>query len=168
MAPPSDVPARPRASARHSFACRLDWTGAVHGATTSYAAFVREHRIDFDAKGSLVASAAAAFRGDDALLNPEELLLAALSSCHFMSYAAQCAWSGVALTGYSDRAELVLALQDGVMRVVEARLRPLAIVSTADQVIRALGLHARAHEGCFIARSVAFPVAIEPACEVVD
>ena len=149
---------------RHHFTCRLEWTGAVHGGTTSYGAFVREHRLSFDGKPDLVASAAAVFRGDDARHNPEDLLLASLVSCHFMSYAAQCAWSGIELVAYQDAATLVMAPVDGVMRVVEAVLSPIATVRSADQVTRALALHSRAHEGCFIARSVAFPVQLQPSC----
>ena len=148
---------------RHEFSCRLAWTGAVHGGTHSYRSFVREHRLDFDGKPSLVTSAAPAFRGDAALHNPEELLLAALVSCHFMSYAAQCAWNGVELVGYEDAGLLWLEPIDGTLRVAGALLRPRVRLRDAAFGERALALHEKAHEGCFIARSVAFPVRVEPA-----
>jgi len=150
----------------HRFDCRLVWTGAVHGGTTSYRSFVREHRLEFDGKAALMASAAAAFRGDASLLNPEELLLAALVSCHFMSYAAQCAWGGVELVDYGDEASLELRPVDGVLRVAEAWLMPRAVVREASMAVRAQALHAAAHEGCFIARSVAFPVNVTPTIAV--
>ena len=156
----------PRAGQPHRFGCRLTWTGAVHGGTTAYRTFVREHRLEFDGKAALMASAAAAFRGDASLLNPEELLLAALVSCHFMSYAAQCAWGGVELVDYADEASLELRPVDGVLRVAEAWLAPRAVVREASMVARAQALHAAAHEGCFIARSVAFAVHVTPTVAV--
>ena len=152
----------------HRFGCRLTWTGAVHGGTTSYRAFVREHRLDFDGKAPLLASAAAAFRGDASLLNPEELLLAALVSCHFMSYAAQCAWGGVELVDYADEASLELRPVEGQLRVAEAWLAPRAVVRDAAMVARATALHEAAHAGCFIARSVAFPVHLAPTIAVAE
>ena len=152
----------PRAGQVHGFSCRLDWTGAVHGPTTSYRSFVREHEVLFEGRPPLVLSAAPPFRGDAALLNPEELLLAALASCHFMSFAAQCAWAGLALTSYRDEARLELRMVDGVLRVAEAWLSPQVELPDPAALDRARAIHAAAHEGCFIARSVAFPVHVTP------
>ncbi len=81
-------------SGRAPLDCRLVWTGAEKGGTTRYEAYSREARIEIDGKPPLPVSAAPPFLGDPALHNPEDLLVAALSACHFLSYAALCARSG--------------------------------------------------------------------------
>ena len=75
----------------HVFRCSLEWTGAAGGATTHYDHYRRDYRVDFPDKPSLLGSAAPAFRGDGSLHNPEDLLVAALSACHCLSYLALCA-----------------------------------------------------------------------------
>ena len=143
----------------HAFACRLTWTGA----TTSYAAYERTWVVDFDGKPSLVGSAAPIFRGDGARHNPEDLLVAALAACHFLSYAALCARRGVILLAYEDAATGAMSRDDGgVTRFTEVVLRPIATLADASDVSLALALHEPAHAECFIASSVNFPVRLEP------
>lgn len=148
----------------HAFACRLVWTGAAKGGTTSYAAYSREHTVDVAGKPTLTASAATDFRGDAKLHNPEDLLMAALSACHFLSYAALCARRGVNLVAYEDEATGTMKSVDGVIRFTEVVLRPVATVATEDDAVleRARALHEAANAECFIAQSVAFPVRHEP------
>jgi len=146
----------------HLFDCRLVWTGAKSGGTTNYEAYSREYRVDFEGKPSLSGSAAPTFRGDAALHNPEDLLVAALSACHFLSYAALAARNGVHVVGYEDRATGTMAMVNKVMRFTQVMLRPtVTIVQGSDQDL-ALSLHARAHAACFIASSVNFEVENEP------
>lgn len=141
---------------RHRFECRLAWTGA--GTTTGYRDFGRELRVDFDGKPSLHASAAPAFRGDGARHNPEDMMVAALSACHCLSYLAACARAGVEVVAYEDAATGELALVDGGLQFVDVLLRPRVTVASGTDLARAERLHMRAHESCFIARSVNFPV----------
>jgi len=70
------------ASDEHHFDCRLVWTGAAKGPTSTYEGYSREYRVDFEGKPSLKGSAAPVFRGDPALHDPEDLLLAASTGCH--------------------------------------------------------------------------------------
>ncbi len=141
---------------RHRFECRLAWTGA--GTTSGYRDYGRDVRVDFDGKPSLHGSAAPAFRGDGSRHNPEDLLVAALSACHCISYLAECARAGVEVVAYEDSASGELALVDGGLQFVDVLLRPRVTIATDADVARAERLHARAHDGCFIARSVNFPV----------
>jgi organic hydroperoxide reductase OsmC/OhrA len=149
-------------SQQHHFACHLVWTGADRGATTDYERYSREVRADVDGKPPLALSAAPAFRGDPALHNPEDLLVAALSSCHFLSYAALCARSGVSVVAYEDDATGTMDRVDGVTRFTEVVLRPRVTLAAGSDAAKARALHERAHAICFIASSVDFPVRNEP------
>ena len=53
-----------------------------------------------------------AFRGDASKHNPEDLLLAAISSCHMLSYLALCAKYGINVLSYEDRATGIMR-EDG-------------------------------------------------------
>jgi organic hydroperoxide reductase OsmC/OhrA len=147
---------------KHHFACRLVWTGAARGGTTSYEGYSREVRVDVAGKPPLPMSAAPPFRGDGALHNPEDLLVAALSSCHFLSYAALCARSGVQVVAYEDDATGIMDRVDGATRFTEVVLHPRVTIAPGSDPEKARSLHARAHEICFIANSVDFEVRHEP------
>jgi organic hydroperoxide reductase OsmC/OhrA len=140
----------------HHYELTLRWTGAACGATTSYAAYAREHTIDIAGKASLAVSADPLFRGDASLHNPEDMLLAALASCHMLSYLAQAARAGVHVHAYEDHATGTLVFEGGGGRFTDVLLRPRVVV-TGDLAL-AKRLHERAHDDCFIARSVNFPV----------
>jgi organic hydroperoxide reductase OsmC/OhrA len=107
-------------------------------------------------------SADAVFRGDAALLNPEELLVASLSSCHMLSYLAFCALEGIEIVSYGDRARGLMAETGGAGRFLSVTLRTEVVVARRLHVDRARALHVTAHEACFIANSVNFPVVHEP------
>ena len=146
----------------HHFDCRLVWTGAEKGGTTRYEAYSREARVEIEGKPPLQLSAAPPFLGDPALHNPEDLLVAALSACHFLSYAALCARSGIEVVAYEDRAHGTMDRQGGKMRFTEVVLRPRVTIAAGGDVEKARALHERAHAICFIASSVNFEVRHEP------
>jgi len=149
----------------HHYRARLEWTGAKHGATRSYAAYSREYRVDFEGKPSLQGSADPVFRGDAALHNPEDLLVAAVSTCHMLSYLALCAREGIAVIAYRDEATATMTEEQGSGRFTSALLRPEVTLDPATdgaKLARAEQLHDVAREQCFIANSVNFPVEHEP------
>lgn len=148
-------------SHEHHFTAHLVWTGAARGTTSSYAAYSREYRVDIEGKPSIAGSAAPPFRGDGALHNPEDMLMAALSACHCLSYLALCARQGVHVASYEDRATGKMERKDGKIRFTEVVLRPVVEIVGGDET-RALALHHDAHEECFIASSVNFDVRNEP------
>jgi organic hydroperoxide reductase OsmC/OhrA len=150
----------------HEFRCRLVWTGAAKGPTQDYETYSREYRIDGEGKPSSIrGTAAAAFRGDAALWNPEEMLVASLSACHFLTYAALCARSRITVVAYEDNAWGEMKRVEGKVRFTEVVLRPRVTISSGDAE-RARALHEKAHDHCFIASSVNFPVRHEPHIEV--
>jgi organic hydroperoxide reductase OsmC/OhrA len=104
-----------------------------------------------------------AFRGDAARWNPEELLVAALSACHKLSYLHLCAVAGVVVVAYVDQAEGVMEeTADGAGSFQQVILRPKVTVAAGSDMVKARELHDAAHAKCFIARSVNFPVQHEP------
>jgi organic hydroperoxide reductase OsmC/OhrA len=142
----------------HLFRCQLTWTGAASGATKSYDSYSRDFRVDVEGKPSLLGSAAGIYRGDNSRMNPEDLLVASLSSCHFLSYLSLCARAGVEVVDYKDQAEGTMQIKDGAMRFTEVVLRPEVLLAPDADVAKAEALHERAHHDCFIANSVNFPV----------
>ena len=147
----------------HRYTASLSWTGASAGPTTSYQSYSRAWRMEFAGKPALDGSADPTFRGDPALHNPEELLLAALTSCHMLSYLALCSLKGIAVTAYRDKPEGTMQRgADGRTRFVSVKLRPEVTIADPAKRDAALALHQGAHAECFIANSVNFPVENAP------
>lgn len=143
----------------HVFHAGVAWSS--ESGTIDYRSYSREHLVVAESKPAIPASSAPVFRGDPARYNPEELLVAALASCHMLSYLHLCATNGVVVTAYRDAAVGTMRLNaDGSGEFVSVTLRPQVTISSGD-VDTALRLHERAHQLCFIARSVNFPVTIE-------
>ncbi|MGH6901078.1 MAG: OsmC family protein [Geminicoccaceae bacterium] len=142
---------------QHHFAARLVWTGAAEGPTRDYASYSRDYRIEVEGKPPLEGSSDPAFRGDAGRLNPEDLLVMALSACHMLSYLALCARAGIEVVAYEDQASGTMAIKDGRMRFTEVTLAPAVTIAAGDPA-QAEALHEEAHGACFIANSVNFPV----------
>ena len=143
----------------HRYDAHLQWDGNRGDGTATYAGYGREHRVTMAGKPDLLGSADASFRGDPARHNPEDLLLAAIVSCHMLSYLALCARAGINVVAYEDAATATMREDGrGGGRFTEAVLRPVVTVADAMHVDRARALHERAHELCFIASSCNFPI----------
>lgn len=148
---------------QHRYALAAEWTGARGAGTTGYRDFGRQVTLRIEGKPDLLTSADVPFRGDADRWNPEELLLAALSQCHLLSYLYVAVLHGVVVTGYADEATGEMEVTpDGAGRVTRVDLRPR--VRLADEAQRSLAdsLHGEANRLCFIANSVGFPVHHEP------
>jgi organic hydroperoxide reductase OsmC/OhrA len=114
-------------------------------------------------KPVLQGSADSAFRGDAARYNPEDLLVASLSACHMLWFLHLCAVAGVVVEDYGDNAEGVMVEDDsGGGRFERVVLRPRVKLKEPVDEARGMECHHGAHERCFIANSVSFPVDVEP------
>ena len=143
----------------HLYATRLVWEGNLGTGTSAYAAYSRRFRVSVDNKPDLSGSADPAFRGEPDLHNPEDLLVAALSSCHMLAYLALCARKRVSVMSYTDEARAVMnVFPDGSGRFESVTLHPHVVVADPGTESLALELHERAHALCFIAGSCSFPV----------
>ena len=104
-----------------------------------------------------------AFRGDAARWNPEDLLVASLSSCHMLWYLHLCAQAKITVLAYRDDATgTMVEVEGGGGRFTAVVLKPVVTIAAGGDVARAKALHEDAHRLCFIANSVNFPVGIEP------
>lgn len=147
----------------HTYEVRVDWTGNDGQGTKTYKGYRRDHTIASQGKPQIPGSSDPSFRGDPSRYNPEELLVASLSACHMLWYLHLCSANKVTVVEYQDAASGVMEeAEDGSGRFVQVLLRPAVKISAGDDQAKALALHAEAHHLCFIARSVNFPVEIEP------
>lgn len=146
----------------HAYNATITWTGAAQGPTLSYASYTREFRAEIAGKVALMGSADPGFKGDPALHNPEDLLLISLSSCHMLTYLAQAALKKLVVVAYEDSASGTMVVDKGHGQFTEVVLRPVVTIAKGSDAAAALALHENAHDGCFIARSVNFPVRHEP------
>src|ERR1700746_3944622 len=147
----------------HRYAVSLTWKGNLGSGTSGYRDFSRNYEIAADGKPVIHGSADPAFRGDRSRWDPEELLVASLSAYHKLWYLHLAAEAGIIVTAYADRAEGVMEVgRDGAGRFISVALRPTVTVAAGSDVGRARALHQPAHEKCFIANSVNFPVEFEP------
>ena len=142
----------------HHYAARLVWTGGVAGGTSNYASYSREYAITIAGKPPLKGSSDPQFRGDPALYNPEDLLVAALSACHMLTYLAICARRRITVLSYEDEASGTMVLEGGGGHFTEVTLRPVVRVAAGTDLAVAEATHDQAHRECFIASSVNFPV----------
>ena len=146
----------------HHYALTMEWTGNLGTGTDHYRSYRRDHVIRIAGKPELLGSADPTFRGDPARHNPEDMLVAALSACHMMSYLHVCALNGVVVTAYVDHATGTMETSsDGSGRFLEVTLHPNVKVRDETMIPKAIELHHKAHELCFIANSVNFPVRCE-------
>ncbi len=148
------------AGPRHRFRAAVEWEGASSGHS-----FSRAHRIRIEGKPDIHASSAVVFRGDAARHDPEGLLVAALASCHMLSYLFLCARAKVTVTRYVDEAEGTLVLEDAVGRFERVVLHPRVTLAPGSDAEKAEELHHEAHRVCFVSNSVNFPVDYEPVIE---
>ena len=147
----------------HRYLVALTWTGNRGTGTSSYRDYSRDYEIGVDGKPGILGSADPAFRGDRSRWNPEELLVASLAACHKLWYLHLAAEAGIVVTAYADRAEGVMEVgRDGAGRFTNVVLRPTVTVAAGCNAELARTLHKPAHEKCFIANSVNFPVECEP------
>jgi organic hydroperoxide reductase OsmC/OhrA len=129
----------------------------------SYEAYSRDHTWVFESGVSVAASAAPGYAGDPNRVDPEEAFVAAVASCHMLTFLAIAARKRLVVDGYRDAAVGTLEKnEEGRLAVTSVTLRP--VVSFRDgppapEVIEKM--HAQAHRGCFIANSVRSEIRVE-------
>jgi len=141
---------------------RLNWKGG--DAPFTYETYPRNHQIAFKDTETLIVSGAAAYRGDAGKADPEDLLVAALSSCHMLSFLAICARRKLAVLSYEDDAKGFLENDGGKLWITRVILQPHVVFApqtrpTSSEISQ---IHHMAHEACFIANSVRTDVRVEP------
>lgn len=140
----------------------VDWERESEG--FSYDEYNRDHLWSFMGGAKVSASAAPEYKGNPAYVNPEEALVAALSSCHMLTFLAVAARKGFVIDGYRDEAIGTLDKNgEGKLAVTRVVLHPRITFGgnkrpTPEEMKL---LHELAHRGCFIANSVKTEVTVD-------
>jgi organic hydroperoxide reductase OsmC/OhrA len=123
--------------------------------------YTREHTWTFDGGLTVPASAAPAVVpapwSNPANVDPEEAFVAAISSCHMLTYLHVARLAGFQIDSYGDEAVGDMAKNErGVAWVAVVTLNPQIVYGgdkrpTHEQEAE---LHHKAHDGCFISQSV--------------
>lgn len=149
----------------HDYSVRVVWQGNRGTGTSGYRDYSRAHLVSAeDNSHAIEGSSDRPFHGDAERWNPEELLLAALSQCHMLSYLHVAVKRGIVVESYEDDAIGTMRQEGDGGRFTSVTLRPRVRIS-AGTVQDAVEAHEEAHRLCFIANSVNFPVAHEPTVE---
>jgi organic hydroperoxide reductase OsmC/OhrA len=152
---------------QHDYQLNLQWTGNTGQGTSAYTAYQRSYTVFTDGKAPILGSSDPAFRGDPSRHNPEDLLLAAVSSCHLLWYLHLCADAGVIVLAYSDQATGTMTeTPNGSGQFTAITLHPEVVVADAAMVATAQTLHEKANAMCFIANSLNFKVHHVSTCRV--
>lgn len=150
-------------SKQHDFNVSIRWTGNRGEGTKTYRGYDRTWDIESEGKQVVHCSNDPMLGGDPSKHNPEDFLIAALSSCHMLWYLHLANQAGISVRAYSDNpVGHGETLPDGSGRFLSATLRPAIEVPKGTDIEKAKSLHRDVHKYCFIARSVNFPIACEP------
>lgn len=154
------------ADREHKYVVSIQWTGNRGSGTSGYRKYGRDHVIRAAGKPDIAGSSDAAFLGDASRWNPEDLLVAAASACHKLWYLHLCSEAGITVIAYADKAEGILLDNPSHGHFKQIVLRPTVRILAGDDLELAASLHHVAHEKCYVANSVNFPIDCEPAFEV--
>ncbi|MFA7273304.1 MAG: OsmC family protein [Crocinitomicaceae bacterium] len=148
----------------HEYKAFIDWTCSKGIGTTSYQSYERNYSVRVNGKQQVIhGSADSAFLGDPSRFNPEELFLAALSSCHMLWYLHLCADKGIVVLEYADSASgTMIETPEGGGHFTNVTLQPLVTIADESQIDLAKSLHHEANKKCFIANSCNFPIDHKP------
>jgi organic hydroperoxide reductase OsmC/OhrA len=130
--------------------------------------YSRAHEWRFDGgavvKGSSAPSSVKVPLSDPSAVDPEEALVAALSSCHMLFFLSFAAHAGFVIDRYEDEAVGELGkIPSGKTGMVKVTLRPkITWVGNAPDAGKLDELHHKSHEHCYIANSVTAQILVEP------
>jgi organic hydroperoxide reductase OsmC/OhrA len=133
------------------------------GVEFSYQKYPRDHTWSFDGGHTMTATAAPAYLGNPANVDPEEAFVASLSSCHMLTFLAIACKQKFVLDSYEDEAVGHMEKNaDGKMAITRVELRPKITwhgerIPSAEELDK---MHHSAHENCFIANSVKTDVTV--------
>ena len=140
---------------------RVSWERG--GVDFGYETYPRDHEWRFEGGVRVPGTAAPAFHGDPKRVDPEAAFVAALSSCHMLTFLAIASRKRLVVDGYEDDAVGWLEKNEaGKLAMTRVVLRPRVVfASAAPKPEQVAELHERAHRECFIANSVLTKVDVE-------
>lgn len=147
----------------HLYTTQIAWTGNTGEGNKHYRGYERTWDMAAPGKPRIACSNDPVLGGDASKYNPEDLLLAAVASCHMLWYLHLASDAGVLVSAYEDAPEAEGEMEpDGTGRFLSATLRPRITVAAGTDLALARALHDEIHKHCFVARSVNFPIRYAP------
>lgn len=153
---------------QHNYKLAVKWTGNQGSGTSNFKDFERSYSVIIENKLPIFGSSDPEFRGDKTKHNPEELLLAAVSSCHMLWYLHLCLEAKIVIIDYVDNATGILQeFENGNGKFTSITLNPCIIVTEKSMIEKAFELHKKANEFCFVSNSLNIEVAHLPIINVI-
>lgn len=147
----------------HRYETRLHWTGSTGVGWEDYD---REHSVSAPPAGPEIRLTTGEEKGDPAVLNPEQLLVMAASSCQMLWFLHLAAKARIDVVTYDDEASALMPESSEPTSITEIILRPRIVIQGEAAEERVLRLVSTAHEHCYIANSLKSDMRIEAAIEV--
>jgi organic hydroperoxide reductase OsmC/OhrA len=141
---------------------RLRWTGSTGLGWDHYD---RTHAVTAPPAEQEVRVTTGESKGDPGILNPEQLLLMAASSCQMLWFLHLAAKARIDVLAYEDDAAALMPEDEEPVRITEITLRPRITVDGDASEERVRKLLDTAHQCCFIANSLKSSMVIEPRIE---
>ena len=147
----------------HRYETRVRWTGSTGAGWESYD---RAHTAKAPPAEQEVQLTTGEAKGDSAVLNPEQLVVMAASSCQMLWFLHLAAKARIDVVAYDDDATALMPESYEPVRITQITLRPRIAVAGEASEERVRKLVATAHEQCYIANSLKSEMKIEPTIEV--
>ena len=146
----------------HRYEARLRWTGSTGLGWESYD---RGHSVTAPPAEQEVRLTTGESKGDPSILNPEQLVVMAASSCQMLMFLHLAAKARIDVVEYEDDATGVMPLDRDPTWITEITLRPRIVIGGEPNEERVRKLLNTAHEHCFIANTLRSEMTIEPTVE---
>jgi organic hydroperoxide reductase OsmC/OhrA len=149
--------------ATHRYETRVHWTGSTGLGWENYD---RTHVATAAGAEQEVRVTTGESKGDPTILNPEQLVLMAASSCQMLWFLHLAAKAHVDVVEYEDDALALMPGEPEPVRITEIALRPRIVVAGEASEERVIKLAHLAHEHCFVANSLNSEMTLSPTIEV--
>jgi organic hydroperoxide reductase OsmC/OhrA len=152
---------------KHTYQTNLNWTGNLGEGTKKYNSYTRDYTIEVLNKVPILGSSDPAFLGDQHKYNPEDLLVASISSCHMLWFLHLASTKGIVVVDYKDTATgVMMEKEDGSGYFESVTLHPVVTITDPARIEETNELHQLSNQHCFIANSLNFKVKHNPICKI--
>jgi organic hydroperoxide reductase OsmC/OhrA len=147
----------------NTYETRVRWTGSTGLGWENYD---RTHAATAPGAAQEVRLTTGESTGDPSILNPEQLVLMAASSCQMLWFLHLAAKARIDVLEYEDSATALMPTDQEPVRITEIALRPRIVVAGDASEVRVRKLADTAHEHCFVANSLNAQMTLQPTVEV--
>jgi organic hydroperoxide reductase OsmC/OhrA len=148
--------------ATHRYETRLRWSGSTG---LGWERYDRTHTAAAPPAEQEIGLTTGESKGDPRILNPEQLVVMAASSCQLLMFLHLAAKARIDVVEYEDEALGLMPEDVEPVHIAEITLRPRIVVAGDAAEERVRKLAQTAHEHCFVANSLNSAIALEPRIE---